>query len=312
MLDYLIYGKIIIDDIRLANGQVIRGVLGGGGPQAAFGARLWSASVGFLSRSGTDIEDEHVQTLHDIDIDASGWQKYPDIPTPRTRMSYDENEYLQTGDSGLLTMVVSREDWLRLLAQVLTLPPAYQQPKAIHLITEFHDEPMVETALELQKQGTIFSLEPLVDFREWSNREGILELIRQVDVVTPDWPSASGMAESDDPKQVMAHWSKLGPALIAVRHGHHGSYVWDRKYDQILHVPATPTKVVDPTGAGNSYGGGLCVGWAESHEARIAGCYGVISAKFLVERVGPPKMTASLQQEAQTLLDQTLSTVRLL
>lgn len=312
MLDYLIYGKIIIDDIRLANGEVIRGILGGGGPQAAFGARLWSDTVGFLSRSGTDIEDEHVQTLRDIDIDVSGWQRYPDIPTPRTRMSYDKNEYLQTGDSGLLTMVVSREDWLRLLAQVLTLPSTYQQPKAIHLITEFPEEPMVETALKLQKQGAIFSLEPLVDFREWSNRDGILNLIQKVDIVTPDWPSASGIAQSDDPKQVMAYWSKLGPHLIAVRHGHHGSYVWDQDHDQIFHVPAVPTEVVDPTGAGNSYGGGLCVGWAESHDARIAGCYGVISAKFLVERVGPPKMSIALQQEAQALLEQTLSSVRLL
>lgn len=312
MVEYLIYGKIIIDDIRLADGKVIRGVLGGGGPQAAFGARLWNDSVGFLSRSGTDIEDEHVQTLHDLDIDVSGWQRYPDIPTPRTRMSYDENEYMLTGDSGLLMMVVSREDWLRLLAQVLTLPPTYQQPKVIHLITEFFDEPMVETALKLQEQGTIFSLEPLIDYREWSNRDGILSLIRHVDIVTPDWPSASGVAGSDDPKQVMEYWSKLGPSLIAVRHGQHGSYVWDRDHDQMLHVPAVPTEVVDPTGAGNSFGGGLCVGWAESHDARIAGCYGVISAKFIIERVGPPKISAALQEEPQMLLESTLSSVQLL
>ena len=312
MLDYLIYGKIIIDDIRLADGKVIRGVLGGGGPQAAFGARLWSDSVGFLSRSGTDIEDEHVQTLHNIDIDVNGWQRYPDIPTPRTRMSYDENEYLQTGDSGLLTMVVSREDWLRLLAQALSLPPTYQQPKAIHLITEFFDEPMVKTALTLREQGAIFSLEPLIDYRKWSNWNTLMALIQNVDIVTPDWPSASGAAKSDDPKQVMKFWSKLGPRMIAVRHGYHGSYAWDRDHDQIFHIPAVPTEVIDPTGAGNSYGGGLCVGWAKSQEARIAGCYGVISAKFMVERVGPPKMSAALQREAQTLLERALSSVQLL
>jgi hypothetical protein len=75
MLDYLIYGKIIIDDIRLANGQIVRGVIGGGGPQAAFGARLWSNSIGFLSRSGTDMSNDHVQTLQQLDIDLQGWQQ---------------------------------------------------------------------------------------------------------------------------------------------------------------------------------------------------------------------------------------------
>lgn len=34
MSEYLIYGKIIIDDIRLSTGQIVFNVLGGGGPQA--------------------------------------------------------------------------------------------------------------------------------------------------------------------------------------------------------------------------------------------------------------------------------------
>ncbi len=55
MVDYVIYGKIIIDDIVVA-GSRLRSVLGGGGPQAAFGARLWNESVGFLSRSGGDLD----------------------------------------------------------------------------------------------------------------------------------------------------------------------------------------------------------------------------------------------------------------
>ena len=54
-VDFLVYGKIIIDDIKLQKtGQIQHGVLGGGGPQGAFGARVWADSVGFLSRSGTD------------------------------------------------------------------------------------------------------------------------------------------------------------------------------------------------------------------------------------------------------------------
>ena len=65
-IEVLIYGKIIIDDIRLASGKIVRGVLGGGGPQGVFGARLWHDSVGFLSRSGDDIEAEHVQTLQEL------------------------------------------------------------------------------------------------------------------------------------------------------------------------------------------------------------------------------------------------------
>ena len=309
-MDFLIYGKIIIDDIRLANGQIVRGILGGGGPQAAFGARLWSDSIGFLTRSGIDMEEGPKQTLYQLDIDLQGWHKYPDIPTPRTRMIYDDDEYLVSEDGNFLQMVVSREEWQRLLAQELTLPAGYQQPKAIHLITEFYDEPMVQTALALQAQGAILSLEPLIDFRGWRNKDRILEFISLVDIVSPDWPSASGIAESDDPKTVLEHWSKLGPSLVAIRDGARGSYVWDARHDQYWHIPIIPVEVVDPTGAGNSYSGGLCVGWIQHGEARMAGCQGGISAKFLVEQAGLPPMSEALQAEAQRLRKNMLSLIQ--
>ncbi len=302
MIKYIIYGKIIIDDVKLSDGSLVRSVLGGGGPQAAFGARLWSDSVGFLSRSGTDIEPEHVEALRNLKIDESGWQPFPNIPTPRTVMQYDENEYLVGG--GLTTCP---DDWTRLLSQPLSLPPSYQEPRVIHLVTEYPDEPMVETTLHLRERGAIFSLEPLIDFRKWTNRDDMLTLLRQVDVVTPDWPSASAIAGSDDPRQVVEHWSTLGPRTVAVRHGQFGSYVWDGDHDQIWHIPAVPVEVVDPTGAGNAYGGGLCVGWAETRDSRIAGCYGAISASFLVRRYGLPAMSTRLQAEARAFLDQTLA-----
>lgn len=311
MLQYLVYGKIIIDNIRLVNGEMAEGIIGGGGPQGAFGARLWNPSVGLLSRTGTDFEEEFVRALEAIDVDLAGWVRYPDIPTLRNQlMAYDENGYLTTlkGDPG--SVYLRQQYWNLLLAQELSLPPTYQQPRVIHLISEYPHEPMMATALELRAQGAIFSLEPIIDFRDWTNREAMLELLPQVDVATPDWPSASGFAGSDDPKEVVRYWSTLGPKMVAIRHGHHGSYVWDSQSDQMWQVPPVPVEVVDPTGAGNSYGGGLLVGWAERQDGREAGCYGAVSASFLVERVGLPEMTEALQAEAHARLERALAATR--
>ncbi len=305
-IEILIYGKIIIDDIRLHNGEIVRGVLGGGGPQALFGARLWHESVGFLSRSGDDIEPEHVQTLHDLAVDLNGWIKFADIPTPRGKMLYDENEYLEHEDERGGTLATSRENWFKLLAQKLPFPESYQQPRAIHLITEFHEEPMVQAALRLRRQGVLFSLEPIIDYQTWHNRDEILTLIEQADIVSPDWPSASGIAGSDNPEQVMRYWSKLGPQMVTVRHGHHGSYAWDRAHDTFWHIPAVPVAVVDPTGAGNSYGAGACLGWVKSNEAQVAATHGAVSAQFLVGHIGLPKMTPGLRRQAEQLLTQNL------
>jgi sugar/nucleoside kinase (ribokinase family) len=317
MLDckYVIYGKIIIDDVVVketghpqgldrGEGNRVRSVLGGGGPQAAFGARLWSDSIGFLSRSGSDLAPAHIDTLRALDIDLTGWRQFLDIPTPRTLMQYDEEEYLTGG------LITNRDDWARLLGETLPLPPSYQHPRAIHLVTEFPEEPMVGAALDLRPRGTIVSLEPLtVTFSDvaWDR---MLSLMEKVDMVTPDWPTASRQAGHDDPKRVIHYWSRLGPAMIAVRHGARGSYVWSRDTVEAWHIPAVPTEVVDPTGAGNAYGGGLCVGWTATGNARQAGCYGAISAAMLVRQVGLPPMSTELRYEAERLIEQALATTR--
>jgi sugar/nucleoside kinase (ribokinase family) len=309
-VEFLIYGKIIIDGIRLHNGEVIRGVLGGGGPQAAFGARLWNDSIGFLSRSGKDIEESYVQSLHDLDLDLTGWIRYPDIATTRALMAYDENEYVLKQEMSPKKLMERRKNWVKLLGQRLPIPEHYQEPRAIHLVTEFHEEPMVEDALRLREKGALLSLEPLIDYKKWSNKDEMLALIKQVDIVSPDWPSASGIAGSSNPKEVMEFWSKLGPKIVAVRHGRHGSYAWDTLNDEMWHIPALPVDIVDPTGAGNSYGGGVCVGWAASQNARTAATYGAISAWFLVARIGLPKMVPSLRKQAEELLDRNLDRAR--
>jgi Radical SAM superfamily/Flavoprotein len=68
-MDVVVYGKIIIDDLRLPDGSTACDLLGGGGPQAAFGALLWTDTVGLLSRAGEDLEDHHRRGLASLAID---------------------------------------------------------------------------------------------------------------------------------------------------------------------------------------------------------------------------------------------------
>jgi sugar/nucleoside kinase (ribokinase family) len=300
MTDYVVYGKIIIDDIRLKSGEIIHQILGGGGPQGAFGARLWDTSVALLTRSGSDIPKSPEQNLLDLDIDLSGWIQYDDLPTARSLMAYDEDEYM----TDEMDFNRRKEDIMRtmgkMLAREIPIPESCQLPKVIHLITEFVDEPMANMALSMKTQGSIYSLEPIIDYHHWSNRDAMEAYFNQVDIVTPDWPSASGIAGSDDPLTVLKYWSKYGTDLVAIRDGARGSYVWDKVHDEMLHIPVVDIDPVDPTGCGNAYGGGLIVGWDKFRDARIAGCYGTVSASFLAESVGVPVPSAALKADAES------------
>ena len=301
MIDYVVYGKIIIDDIRLLNGDMVYTVLGGGGPQAAFGARLWAPSVGILTRSGADVEQQPKMELENLGVDLHGWMKYEQIPTPHGLMAYDQDEYMigrvdfETAKSRLM------ENMRILLSQVIPIPEDYQHPRVIHLVTEFTDEPMADEALKMKESGSIYSLEPIIDYINWTNRQKMLDYFPQVDVVTPDWPSASGIAGSDDPKEVLEYWTKLGCSAVAIRDGGRGSYVWDQRADKMWHVPIVKIKAIDPTGCGNSYGGGFCVGWDKYQSAREAACCGTVSASYLAQIVGVRAVTPELEKEAQAV-----------
>lgn len=309
MVNYVIYGKIIIDDIRISSGEIVKGLLGGGGPQGAFGARLWDTSVGILTRSGVDIEPGPSATLEKLGVDLEGWVKYEHHQTPHGLMAYDENEYMVSE----MDFEKRREEFSRkmglLLKEVLPIPEGYRSPRVIHLITEFAHEPMAEEALKLRAKGSIYSLEPIIDYHHWSNKNEMIEYLPEVDIVTPDWPSASQIAGSDDPREVLKYWIKLGPAVIAVRNGMKGSYVWDRFNDRMWHIPIVKIKAVDPTGCGNAYGGGLCVGWDKYRDAKIAGCCGTVSASFLARTVGLPPVTGDIEMESRPLLEELLERV---
>ena len=272
----------------------MRTALGGGGPQAAFGARLWSDSVGLLTRTGGDLEATYVDELRGLDVDLAGWRQFHDIPQPRARMVYDQNELMIGG------LVSSDEAWTSLLAQPLSLPTSYQHPRAIHLVTEFASEPMVEDARVTKARGATFSLEPIPG--GFDDGGHMLALLREVDLVSPDWPTAKLIAGCEDPVRVMRHWSTLGPRAIAIRHGAHGSYVWSRDRDEAWHIPPVRVPVIDPTGAGNAYGGGFCAGWTETEDIREAGGRGAISASMVVRQIGLPPMSAKLCDEARSLL----------
>lgn len=294
----LIYGKIIVDTIRLRSGELLHNLLGGGGPQAAFGARLWHDSVALLTRSGIDLDPELEQSLRALAIDLSGWQRYDDLPTPRTLMQYDEHERL-TG-SGLRT---SRDDWFRLLARPIALSEQHRQAAGIHLITEFGDEPLAATVRELRARGMLVSIEPIFDTNSCPSQTALLDFVRHADLVTPDWPAATCIAGADTPEAVLRYWAGLGPQAVAIRHGARGSYVWDGLSARAWHIPALPIVVADPTGAGNAYGGGWCAGWQRTHDARLAGCYATAAAAIMVEHIGMPELNAHTRQRAAALFE---------
>lgn len=310
-IDLVMYGRIIIDTLRLPSGQIVKDLLGGGGPQAAFGARLWNPSVGLLIRSGTDMGAGPRQTLQNIGVDLAGWVEYPDLPTPKSFLiDYDSNEKMIDDIDETARRKRFQDRFGELHARTIPIPETYAEPRMIHVLTDYAVEPMMDVMLNLKGPDSYFSLEPMFDHHHWINRGDLLDLTGRSDIVTPDWESACGISGKDSPKEVLKHWTRLGAKIVAVRDGARGSYVWDGFADQMWHIPIVEVDLVDPTGCGNSYGGGLCAGWGKYQDVRLAACCGTVSASFMATRIGVPAVTGDMEEEAQERLEKLNSLVR--
>jgi fructokinase len=63
------------------------------------------------------------------------------------------------------------------------------------------------------------------------------------------------LAPQSSPEELAAHWLTLGPAIVAVTFGAHGSFAICADGDE--RIPAYPAEVVDTVGAGDAFMTGL-------------------------------------------------------
>jgi ribokinase len=114
------------------------------------------------------------------------------------------------------------------------------------------------------------------------------QIIQNVDVITPNETELRillGLAP-DDPTSTreLAHRLKnCGVKNVIVTMGEQGSLVLTQTAE--VHVPSVPVKVVDTTGAGDSYNAGLAIALAEGKDiiaaARFAACTGALACTHL-------------------------------
>lgn len=311
MIDYVVYGKIIIDNIKLLSGEIISEQLGGGGPQGAFGARVWDDSVGLVTRIGDNLPASVQEKLEEIQVDLEGVKQYEGLPTLQSSMFYDDNDYVNYSTEERKAMLASfRTNLSQLLSNDIELPLSYRTPKLIHLVTEFVDENMMIQALDMKKEGSILSLEPLVDIHQWTNKKQMIEFLPSVECISPDWPTACGFSGETEPLRVMKWWTKQGVNCVTLRDGRRGSYGWDALHDRIFHIPIIEVPRIDPTGCGNSYAGGTAVGWEKFKDVKIASAMGTVSATFMIQVPGIAFWEEDMKIQANLYLERLMDSIK--
>jgi sugar/nucleoside kinase (ribokinase family) len=93
--------------------------------------------------------------------------------------------------------------------------------------------------------------------------------------------------ETNDLWEMMQKISDYGPQIVVIKRGGMGQIVLDVENKKRYEVPAYPSRMEDPTGAGDAFCGGFLVGYQKTKDPLMAALYGSVSASLKIEGSGP-------------------------
>jgi len=282
VIDFVTFG-IILDDIVFPDGTTRMGVLGGGGPQTAWGmaAALGSgAAVGLVAGVGDDLDESLLAPLMAASIDLGGLRR-TDLPTPRAW------QVTETDGRRVQVWRVPPESLGVQLARCWdVLPEPYRAARHFHWGIHPDDPAAPAFAAELTSQGKRVSLEPFRPPQQPLDDEMLRALLTACAVFSPNWEEATRLTGLTDYGAMLGRFRALGGGVLALRRGPHGADVWNLSEGYGVHIPAVQTTVIDAVGAGNAFCGALLARLDD--DLAEAACHAVVVASYLVEQVGLP------------------------
>jgi sugar/nucleoside kinase (ribokinase family) len=269
-------GAIFIDDIVQPSGITHMGQLGGGVAHALMGAAIWDERPGICAVIGRGLPDEARSQL-ESQLDTQGLVQLP-IPQIRAWQLFEED-----GMRRELYRVVEVAPFI-LGAQPEHLPIEYRSSQAFYFLQGFEGMRAWREAV-----NGIVLWEPLQQVMIPGSRESVRDILQSypIDILSPNLAEARAVYGDLPPEKLLNTMFDDGAQIAALRMGENGSLVGKKTLDDWYHIPAIPvSKVVDTTGAGNTYCGAFLWGIMNGLPAWEAGAAGAVAASFCIEQIG--------------------------
>jgi sugar/nucleoside kinase (ribokinase family) len=288
MTSVLVVGSVALDTIETPHGRAAE-VLGGSATHFALSASCF-APVRLVGIVGKDFPREHLETLRARKIDLAGLE----VAEGRTFRWHGRFE----GD-------MSRAQTLSVQLNVLEsfrprIPDAFSDSPFVLL---GNSSPRTQAAVLDQLRSPRFVLLDTMDFYIASERRALLELLPRVSAICVNFEEAKQLAEAHNGASAVGRLLDLGVRAVIVKRGEHGATLATREFH--FTIPAYPTeRVVDPTGAGDSFAGGLlgylAAAGDEARSLRRALVYASVMGSFAVEEFGTLRIQRVTREEIES------------
>jgi sugar/nucleoside kinase (ribokinase family) len=266
------------------------------------GMRVWSDSIAYFAAVGSDFAPEHRRQLERLGVDLRGLLVREGRPTARAWQLFEPDE------RRVEVFRTRIEDFYAMEARFEEMPPEYLRARGyqVHYGTLNQS---AELARQLRDVNPTARLvwEP-TPMQAVGTEEEFRTILGRIDVVTPDRDEARQMTGQPSVAGMIETLLAWGAPAVALRMGAEGSLLVTADGTRLT-IPAAPATVVDTTGAGDAYCGGLLVALGEGFDFAEAGARAAVSASFAIEQFGVPTFDDQTRAEAERRLAWTLARV---
>lgn len=274
--ELLVVGTLALDDVVTPHGEA-KSILGGSATYFSIAASLFSR-VGLVGVVGEDFPPASRELLARRDIDLSGLETAPG-KTFHWSGRYD----------GQMNSATTLATDLNVLARFSpSLPPAFRRAPVVFLA---NTAPAIQSAVLSQLSGARLVVIDTMNLWIDTARAALLDVLRRVDGLLVNDEEARSLSGARNLVAAGRTLLGMGPRFVIVKKGEHGAFLFAR--DRGFALPSYPLEDVrDPTGAGDSFAGGLlgalaASGGTTSGDIARAMVYGTVTASYAVSTFGP-------------------------
>jgi sugar/nucleoside kinase (ribokinase family) len=271
--DLVVVGSVALDSVKTPFGEV-REALGGSATYFSYAASFF-APVRVVAAVGEDFPREHLDLLSGRGVDISALEV---VPGKRT--------FRWTGEYGFdLNDAKTLETQLNVFAEFTpTLPEAHRAAPFLFLA---NIDPELQWDVRRQMEAPLLTALDTMNFWIQGKRKALLRILGEVDVLLINDAEARMLAGEPNLVKAARVITGMGPRVVVIKRGEYGSVLVSA--DGFFFAPAYPLEsVFDPTGAGDTFAGGLLGflaqrGLTDAASVRRAMIFGAVMASFTVE-----------------------------
>lgn len=295
----LVVGSVALDTVASPAGE--RQEMLGGSAIYFSAAASYFAPVRLVGVVGEDFPWERIEFLRARGVDVEG------LETARGRTFRWSGSYPELGDAKTLRTELNVFETFR-----PKIPEAYRESEVVFLA---NIDPELQLDVLGQVSGSKVSACDSMNFWIESKPDRVFDVLSRVGMgFFNDTEARSLVGEGSLPRAIEKIHA-AGPRVVVVKKGEHGALM--SVEGSVFAVPAYPLKQVkDPTGAGDSFAGGM-MGYLAScpdltpQAYRQALIYGTVTASFAVEDFGVARLRDLEQMEIRKRADALVHMIQL-